>query len=228
MRQLRLFLVLFSAVACVFTLAARGQDDSPSLGDVARRSRVEKQQKEAQAKDAQSKDAPVQTPQAKDAQKNDGQSKDAQGNDKDRDKDKDAGVSEAQAGKEPHVITNEDISEPIGPTRSSTFGSRPSPATDEQPPSDAGKVSAEAWRSQIQAQKDAIESLKSQIDTLAASIQYAGGNCVSGCAQWNERQQQKQQQVDAMKAQLEQQENRLQDMQEAARKQGYGSSVYDP
>jgi hypothetical protein len=31
-----------------------------------------------------------------------------------------------------------------------------------------------------------------------------------------------------MKAQLDEQQKRLEDMQEAARKQGYGNSVYDP
>jgi hypothetical protein len=31
-----------------------------------------------------------------------------------------------------------------------------------------------------------------------------------------------------MKAQLEDQQKRLEDMQEAARQQGYGSAVYDP
>ena len=76
--------------------------------------------------------------------------------------------------------------------------------------------------------KNNIASLKSNIDTLTASIQYAPGNCVSGCVQWNEHQKQKQDQIDAMKVQLEQAEQRLEEMQEAARKQGYGSSVYDP
>jgi hypothetical protein len=31
-----------------------------------------------------------------------------------------------------------------------------------------------------------------------------------------------------MKAQLDEQQKRLEDMQEAARKQGYGNSIYDP
>jgi hypothetical protein len=46
--------------------------------------------------------------------------------------------------------------------------------------------------------------------------------------QWNERQQQKQQQVEVMKSQLEDQQKKLEDMQDSARQQGYGSSVYDP
>ena len=58
-------------------IAAYGQDDSPSLGDVARQSRLQKQQKDNQAKDgtpakdaksASSKDTPVKVASAKDPQ----------------------------------------------------------------------------------------------------------------------------------------------------------------
>jgi hypothetical protein len=51
---------------------------------------------------------------------------------------------------------------------------------------------------------------------------------VSNCVQWNEEQKRKQDQVETMKGELEQQQKRLEDLQEAARKQGFGSSVYDP
>jgi hypothetical protein len=220
MRQLRRFLLLFLACAFTSVLSAYGQDDSPSLGDVARQSRQQKQKSETQAKDAQTKDA-TQTPLAKDAPK------DGQGNAPAEDKDKGAAVNDTQPGKAPHVITNDDISDHVGPTQSPTPGFRTSPVT-EQPASDVGKTSAEQWKSQILSQKNAIASLQSQVDQLSASIQYAPSNCVSGCVQANERAQQKRQQVDSMKAQLEQMQQRLEDMQEAARKQGYGSSVYDP
>ena len=63
---------------------------------------------------------------------------------------------------------------------------------------------------------------------LSDSVRYAGANCVANCAKWNERQQQKQEQVESMKAQLEEQQHRLEEMQEAARRQGFGSAVYDP
>ena len=87
---------------------------------------------------------------------------------------------------------------------------------------------AEQWKSQIRAQKEAVSTLQSNIDKLQDSVQYAPANCVSGCVQWNEHQQQKQQEVDRMRAQLETQKQHLQEMQESARQQGYGSSVYDP
>ncbi len=227
MRKLRHFLLLFFASAFVFALAAHAQDDqAPSLGDVARQARLQKQQKDAQAKDAQSKDATTTDAQGKDdAQTKDAPGKDATGKDKDN---KDTVAKDAPSPKTPHVITNEDIPEHIGPTRTLGQGPQNSGVTYDQPTYTEPKLPADYWKAQIMAQKNAIANLKSNIDTLSASIQYAGGNCVSNCVQWNERQKQKQEQVDAMKLQLEDLEKRLDDMQEAARKQGYGSSVYDP
>ena len=91
MCKLRHFLLLFFASAFVFALAAHAQDDqSPSLGDVARQARLQKQQKDAQTKDVQSRDAQSKDATATDAQgKDDAQSKDAPGKDatgKDKDK----------------------------------------------------------------------------------------------------------------------------------------------
>ncbi|SPF38317.1 exported hypothetical protein [Candidatus Sulfotelmatobacter kueseliae] len=229
MRELRHFLLLVFASAFVFTLVAHAQDDqAPSLGDVARQARLQKQQKDAQTqtKDAQTKDTTATDAQGKD----DAQSKDAPGKDatsKDKDN-KDTVAKYAPSPKTPHVITNEDIPEHIGPTRTMGQGPQNSGVTYDQPTYTEPKLPADYWKAQIMAQKNAIANLKSNIDTLSASIQYAGGNCVSNCVQWNERQKQKQEQVDAMKLQLEDLEKRLDDMQEAARKQGYGSSVYDP
>jgi len=226
MRDLRQFLLFIAASALVLPVArAQEETPQPSLGDVARQSRLQKQQKDAQQKDA-SKDvqsakdaAPANPPEAtgKDALSKETNSKDA-----------------PQTGKDAHlikaakkVITNEEIPEHAGPTRPLAPGSK---AVADEPEQDSGnqKQPADYWRTRILSQKTEIASLKSDIDSLTASIQYAGGNCVSGCVEWNERQQQKQQQVDAMKVQLEQQQKQLEEMQEAARKQGYGSSVYEP
>jgi tetrahydromethanopterin S-methyltransferase subunit G len=89
-------------------------------------------------------------------------------------------------------------------------------------------MSAEHWKSQILAQEDQIASLQRQVDEINESIRFAPANCVANCVGWNERQREKQQRVERMQAQLEEQKRRLDDMQESARKQGYGSSVYDP
>lgn len=214
MARMRTILASLAAGIFLFALAAQGQDEPPSLGDVARQARQQKQQKDAAAKDPSSKDT-----QSKDAAPKDAAAKDAPP--------KDALAKDAQAPKTKKVITNDEIPEHIGPTR--TLPSTQAPGVnDPQANYGNGNPSPDYWKSQIQAQKNLISSLESQIGNLTNSIQYAGANCVANCVQWNERQQQKQQQVDAMKEQLDQQQKRLEDMQDMARKQGFGSSVYDP
>jgi hypothetical protein len=207
MRTRRAFFLLAAGIfVCAFL--TYGQD-SPSLGDVARQARLQKQQKDAPAKDA-----------AKDSQGKDAQTKEAPGTE--------ATVKNAQPAKAPQVITNDEMPAHVGSTLTSGRGSQTPYTTPEQPNDGAQKAPAEQWKSQIQAQKNAIASLQSQLNVLNESIHYAGGNCVSGCVQWNERQKQKQEQAESMKAQLEEQQKHLEEMQDAARKQGFGSSVYDP
>ncbi len=198
MTAIRRILGLLSASVFLCGLASYGQD-SPSLGDVARQSRLQKQQKDAQAKDAQAKDAV-----AKDTAAN--------------------GTQPPKTAKK--VITNDELPEHTGPTRISAADSQTS-MTD-APEDGEGKAPAEYWKSQIQQQKNAVASLQSNIKELEDSIRFAPGNCVRGCVQWNEHQKEKQEQVEAMKSQLEEQQKHLEEMQDTARKQGYGSSVYDP
>jgi hypothetical protein len=204
MRQVFVFLVL-SALFCA--VSAFAQDDAPSLGDVARQARQQKQQKDAPSKDASAKAAS-----AKDAQS-------------------DTAAKDAPVAKPSHVITNEELprtglASESGSGRISETSNPPAAAL----PSPSGNEDSrgEQWKSQIQGQKSAIASLQQQINTVSESIHYAGANCVANCAQWNERQKQKQDEVESMKAQLAEQQKRLEEMQESARKQGFGSSVYDP
>lgn len=192
---MRRFLILIGGGALVCAGMAMAQD-SPSLGDLARQTRAQKQQKD-------SKDATNSAPGA----------------------DSKTGT----AAKASHVISNEDL-----PASTAASG-KPGGMSHDSVVSDAGtqpvgnhEAQGERWKSQIQQQKAAIAQLQKQITEEGDSVHYAGGNCVSNCAQWNQRQQQKQQEVESMKAQLEEQQKRLEDMQDAARKQGFGSSVYDP
>lgn len=211
-RRIWIFLAA-SAFLCAFP--AYGQDDSPSLGDVARQARQQKQQKDAQSKDSSASGKDAQN--AADESKSD-QPKTASA----------AGATAKNAPAKPsHVITNEEIPSHIGSTLTSAKGSHPAGTSDEQP-SSGDQSAAEQWKSQIQAQKDGISQLQSEIASLSDSIQYAGANCVSNCVQWNEDQKRKQDQVDSMKTELEQQQKQLEDLQESARKKGFGSSVYDP
>lgn len=139
---------------------------------------------------------------------------------------KDAAGKDAKS-KTTKVITNDEIpehSEAVSrPDTAPALAEKDSPST-----SGAAKIPAEQWKSQIQAQKSAINSLQHEIDKLNDSIRFTRSNCSTGCEQWNERQREKQQEVEQMRAQLEDQKKHLEDMQETARRQGYGSSVYDP
>ena len=137
---------------------------------------------------------------------------------------KDSGENSAQPAK-PRVITNDEIPSHVGPT--STANSQ-QPVVYEQPSYGPGRSAADGWKAQIQAMKNRIASLEAEMARVNESVHFASGNCVANCVQHNERQLQKQQQVEMMKAQLEEQQKQLEQMQETARRQGFGSSVYDP
>jgi predicted RNase H-like nuclease (RuvC/YqgF family) len=127
------------------------------------------------------------------------------------------------------VITNEEIPEHAGPAaRPSVSDAAYHEAAGIEHSSVGTEGKAEALKSQITSMKNYIASIEGEIENLNNSIHFASGNCVANCVQWNERQIQKQQQVEQMKAQLEDQKKHLEDMQESARQQGFGSSVYDP
>jgi predicted RNase H-like nuclease (RuvC/YqgF family) len=90
------------------------------------------------------------------------------------------------------------------------------------------KPSAEQWRSRILALKNAINAAQSEIERVTASIHSASPGCTQNCVTGDERVLEKLLKVDQMRTQLENQKQRLQGMQESARRQGYGNAVYDP
>lgn len=120
-----------------------------------------------------------------------------------------------------HVITNDEIPEQPQAANSSSHSQEQAGNTA------AAKRSAEDWKAQILRGKNSIALLQRNIDTLSNSIHFADAN-YENHVQWNERQREKQRRVDVMKSQLADLQKRLEEMQEAARRQGYGSSVYDP
>jgi hypothetical protein len=176
-RKFRLIFVL-AAPGLLFAAAAYAQD-SPSLGDLARQTRQQKEQKASQGKDA----------------------------------------------KASKVVTNEEIPEHAVAAPAVAGGEHGS----SMPASPNGaKQSAEHWTSSIVTQKNQITSLQNQVDEINESIRFAPANCAANCVGWNERQREKQQRLERMQAQLQEMKRRLEGMQDSARKQGYGSSVYDP
>jgi hypothetical protein len=155
--------------------------DSPSLGDLARQQRQQKEQ---------SKAAPNKDP------------------------------------KTSKIITNEEMPSNTEPqsVRAASKGNHDAlPDAPNEP-----KQPAEHWKSQIIAQKNQIATLQRQVDELSESIRFAPANCVANCVGWNERQREKQQRAESMQSQLGEEKRRLEDLQDSARRQGYGSSVYDP
>jgi hypothetical protein len=217
------FLVFFAlAGGSLFVVSAQGQD-APSLGDVARQARQQKQ-KDAPPKDAQPTDGQTQSPQSQSSQNKEGQRKEPQSKSS---QSKDAPSKDAPLHKASHVITDDEL-----PQRAIAGVKTPSAATSRGPaapgPAFDGKPSPDEVKSQIQEQKSAISSLESQINELNDSIHYVGGNCVANCVAWNENQQAKQRQVEDMRSQLENAKQALEQMQDYARKAGFGSSVYDP
>ena len=127
-------------------------------------------------------------------------------------------------GHTPRVITNDEIPEQAGSTAPASETRGVTPAL---PNYKEGKRSAEFWKSQILQLKNTMASLHRDIDRQNNSIHFADGNYEKHVV-WNDRQRQKLQQVENMKSQLDQLQKRLELMQETARRQGYGTSVYDP
>jgi hypothetical protein len=199
MRKMQKFFLSKALLGSLFLLSPFALgQDAPSLGDAARLARQQKQQKEA----PQTLAPPNSTT---------------------------SNALPIAPKKTTKVITNEEIPEHIG-RAARPFASDPanhyanhaetSPANSE--------AKAEALKSQLATAKSYIASLQNEIESVGDSIRFAPANCAANCVQWNERQLQKQQQVEQMKAQLEDQKKRLEEMQESARQQGFGSSVYDP
>jgi hypothetical protein len=146
------------------------------------------------------------------------------------------GPSDKSAARDPknvspkpaHIITGEELPEHTAVKTAISRGPDDLKVADDGASSGNRGEQGEHWKQQIQEQKQSIAALQHEIDGVGESIHYAGRNCIANCVQWNERQKQKQDQVESMKAQLAEQQAHLEEMQEAARKQGFGSSIYEP
>ncbi len=134
------------------------------------------------------------------------------------------------------VLTNDDL--PSGGKPGDDFDANP-PAgrsndsqrryNNAQPGSNGNwKLPPEQWKTQISAMKANIASMQSQIDQMKSSVHFVAAPLYGNGVQHNLRQEQKLEQVDRMQAQLEGMKKQLEAAQEAARKQGFGSTVYDP
>lgn len=91
----------------------------------------------------------------------------------------------------------------------------------------AEQRTAQQWKTQILAQKEKMAALQSRIDQIRASIRAAYGN-VQYQEPYNRPEARQLQRIEEIQQQLDQQQRRLDQMQEAARRAGLHSAVYDP
>lgn len=141
---------------------------------------------------------------------------------KDKDKDKD--------GKPKKVLTNEDL--PPAPEAS---GSSAVTEASTEPGADANVAPAgavlqdgEHWKAAITQQKAALADLKSHMEKLKDSIHFVEANAYRNGVEYNKIQAHKQEELQRLQSQFDEQQKNLEKMQESARKAGFGSAVWDP
>ena len=126
--------------------------------------------------------------------------------------------------KNSHVITNEDLpanhTEPVpAPAPANRGNMRPATSEPKRP--------AAYWKAQALQLKNSIAQVQRHIDTLTDSLHAVLTNSTDEPV-WNYREKERQRQISDLQAQLTELRRRLEETQDAARRQGYGSSVYDP
>ena len=135
--------------------------------------------------------------------------------------------NKASAAKPKKVVTDEDM---------------PAHAEDEDvPPSDGPHEemsversatdvlqSGDQFKSAIARQKGIIADLKARVDKVNGSIHFVEANAYRNGVEYNKLQAHKQQEAERLQGQLDEQKRDLEQMQEKARKAGYGSAVWDP
>ena len=129
------------------------------------------------------------------------------------------------------VVTNEDIpehpdasSDPPSSSATSSQGAH----DDSSAPAEAVLQAGDQLKAAILRQKTAVVDLKAQIDKVQDSIHFVEANAYRNGVEYNKLQAQKQQEVQRLHGQLEEQKKNLEQMQETARKAGFGSAVWDP
>lgn len=130
----------------------------------------------------------------------------------------------AKASNPTKIITNEDLPESSG---TNSHSEKPQ-ANSYVSPAANDVRSARQWKAAILQQENAIAAMQKNLDELKSSIHFVEANRYLKGVQYNQHQMQKQQEAEQMQKQLDQQKKRLEEMQEAARRAGLGSAVYDP
>ena len=126
------------------------------------------------------------------------------------------------------VITDEDLPQHGDADKEPPKASHAEENQDSAEPADEGKMTAEQWKARIAAQKNVVATMQRQADKLANSIHFVSANAYRNGAQYNQMQARRQEQLRELQQQLEEQKTKLEDMQEGARRAGFGNAVYDP
>lgn len=96
----------------------------------------------------------------------------------------------------------------------------------------AEERAAQQWKRKILAQQNTIANLRMRVDRLRASIHFTNPNTVDSinydAYAYNRYQARQLERLRQLQRQLAQQRMKLEDMQEAARKAGMHTAVYDP
>jgi hypothetical protein len=141
------------------------------------------------------------------------------------------------SGVPPRVITNKDLGEgPEGSPearqmqREADGGSpfeRRSAENDHRPGQQflQEQRAGEQWKSHIREQENRVENLQARIGQMNASIRSAGGSAQGPYNRYQGRQLER---LTQMQLQLDEQRRRLDQMQDAARRAGMHTSVFDP
>lgn len=133
------------------------------------------------------------------------------------------------------VLTNEDIStsgesadDPSNDLQKKKPAKQKTSRTTEQSEKD-GAPSADELKAAIQEKKEAIAEIQERITKLQSTINYVQNNrnIYTNAPEYNEAQKRKEQEVNRLKGILQQQQDELKELQDTARKAGYGSALYD-
>ena len=132
----------------------------------------------------------------------------------------------------PKVITNKDLPKDPDANQGSPEAEPGSDATASTTGADfrseaADQRAADQWKRQILAQKHKMAALQARIDQLNASIRSSGGS-VQYEPPYNRYQARQLRRISQIQQQLDEQKIKLSEMQEAARRAGMHTMVYDP
>jgi hypothetical protein len=125
------------------------------------------------------------------------------------------------------VITDDDM--PSHPDKTEESSAKTSsPSVSQERPAINSSSNGEQLKAAFSARKQQIKDFEQQLDRVRASVHYVEANGYTNAVQYNQNQLRKQQEADRMQKQLDDAKKDLQTTQDAARKAGFGSSVYDP